>query len=335
MTLLPSVSVIICTHSPRPAVLARTLDSLRRQTLHADAWELLVVDNASPDPVAEPIVAWHPGGRVVREPALGLTHARLCGISSSRAGLLLFVDDDNVLAPDYLEQAIAIHRRLPMLGCFGAAVIEPEYEEEPAPELRPFMSMLALRSAVVSRWSNDPHDPFTPWGAGMAVIRQVAEAVAAATRSQPLKGSLDRKGDSLSSCGDDEFSWVACELGLGRGVFTELRLTHLIPSGRVRKDYLLRLAEGLAFSRIVLWHLHGHEGHVVRPLAPPGRLASLALAGQTRRLGSELLEYGRVLAQSRVHREFRRAKRRGEERARAFLAGGAAGSAGRGESGSP
>jgi glycosyltransferase involved in cell wall biosynthesis len=326
----PAVSVIICTHAPRGEVLARTIDGLRCQTLPVEAWELIVVDNSSPDPVVEAVVAWHPRGRIVREPALGLTHARLCGISSGRAGLLLFVDDDNVLAPDYLEQAVAIHRRLPMLGCFGAAVIEPEYEEEPAVQLRPFMSMLALRSAAVSRWSNDPHDPFTPWGAGLAVTRQVAEAVAAATGAQPLKGSLDRKGDSLSSCGDDEFSWVACESGWGRGVFTELRLTHLIPRGRVQKDYLLRLAEGLAFSRIVLWHLHGHEGHVVRPLAPPGRLAALALSGQTRRLGSEMLEYGRVLAQSRVQREFRRAKRRGEERARAFLAAGAAASADRG-----
>lgn len=329
----PAVSAIICTHSPRGDVLARTLDSLRRQTLPVESWELIVVDNASPDPVAESVIAWHPAGRVVSEPALGLTHARLRGISSACSGLLLFVDDDNVLAPDYLERAVAIHRRLPMLGCFGAGIIEPEYEQEPAPELQPFMSMLALRSAAVSRWSNDPHDSCTPWGAGLAVTRQVAEAVAAATRTQPLKGSLDRKGDSLTSCGDDEFSWVACEMGLGRGVFTELRLEHLIPRGRVQKDYLLRLAEGLAFSRIVLWHLHGHDGHVVRPLAPPGRLAALALSGQTRRLGSEVLEYGRVLAQSRVHREFRRAKRRGEERARAFLAGGTAAGGTRGAAG--
>ena len=50
-------------------------------------------------------ISWHPNGRHVREDELGLTPARLRGVAEAVAELLVFVDDDNILDPDYLEQA--------------------------------------------------------------------------------------------------------------------------------------------------------------------------------------------------------------------------------------
>ena len=282
-----------------------------------------MIDNASETPVEPGLLSWHPRGRVVREDRLGLTNARTRGIEESSGEVILFVDDDNILREDYLEQVLRIHARLPVLGCFGAAVIEPEYEEQPPTELLPFMSMLALRNAKESRWSNDPTDAFTPWGAGMVVTRRVAEAVAASVRTNPLNEHLDRKGTALNSCGDDEFSWVACAMGDGRGIFTELRLTHLIPRGRVQKEYLLRLAEGHAYSRTLLWHMHGEDRSVVRPLATWTQLVRLAAALDGRKLGSELMQYARLLAQDPTRREFRRASWRGMQRARQVISSGA------------
>lgn len=316
----PRLSVVVCTHDPRPDYLARTVDGLRRQSVAGTDWEFLIVDNASKTPVGRALAAWHPQGRVIREERLGLTNARLRGIADSSAPLILFVDDDNILREDYLEQVLRIHARLPMLGCFGAAVITPEYEEQPAVDMRPFMGMLALRDAKESRWSNDPNDPFTPWGAGLVVTRQVAETVAASVRGDPLKEQLGRTGKSLNSCEDDEFSWVACESGAGRGVFTELQLTHLIPKGRVQKDYLLRLAEGHAYSRTLLWQLHGEDRNVVRPLATFPQLVRLACALEVRKLGTEAMQYLRLLQLGPTRREFRRAAGRGMKRAREAIA---------------
>ena len=45
------ISVIICAHNPRPDSLRRVLDSLAAQTLSKERWELLIVDNASEDPL--------------------------------------------------------------------------------------------------------------------------------------------------------------------------------------------------------------------------------------------------------------------------------------------
>ena len=47
------ISVIICSHNPRVDFLLRTLDSLRQQTLSLQNWELLLVDNASSQSLAE------------------------------------------------------------------------------------------------------------------------------------------------------------------------------------------------------------------------------------------------------------------------------------------
>jgi glycosyltransferase involved in cell wall biosynthesis len=92
-------SVIICTHNPRPHYLPQVLEALRNQTLPLDRWELLLVDNASKEPLtaSSSDISWHPYGRHVREEKVGLSSARLCGMREASSDLCVFVDDDNVL----------------------------------------------------------------------------------------------------------------------------------------------------------------------------------------------------------------------------------------------
>ena len=151
-----SVSVILCTHNPRPDYLRRVLASLRGQTLPAEQWEFLLVDNASKQPLAEIWdISWHSRGKHIREDELGLTAARLRGIQESNGKLLVFVDDDNLLAPDFLEQATAISAQFPVLGVFGAGILEPEFEVQPPLKLRSRLNLLALRSAPSALWTNN------------------------------------------------------------------------------------------------------------------------------------------------------------------------------------
>jgi len=80
-----------------------------RKTLSTDNWELIVIDNASLSPLGSSLsLNWHPHARVVQEPELGLTPARVRGIQEAIGDSLVLVDDDNLLASDYRAQVIAV-----------------------------------------------------------------------------------------------------------------------------------------------------------------------------------------------------------------------------------
>src|SRR5689334_5910642 len=139
---IPRASVIVCTHNPRPVYLKAVLEALRLQVLPTSDWELLLVDNCSTNPLEDQTdLTWHPRGRVVRENKLGLTHARLRGINESKANLLVFVDDDNVLAADYLQIALQLAGHRPMLGIWSGH-IDLDFEVPPPEWTRQYWSFL-------------------------------------------------------------------------------------------------------------------------------------------------------------------------------------------------
>lgn len=254
------ISVIVPCHNSRRDFLGRALEGLRRQTLPTKDWELVVVDNASTVPLAGAVdLAWHPHGRVVREETLGLTPARLRGFRETGGEWIVMVDDDNVLAPDYLETALKLAEACPFLGAFGGS-LEPEFAQPPPAWTRPYWGCIAIRPVRRSVWSNDiDHWESTPSGAGMCVRRAVTERYARDLAANPLRNALDRTGQSLVSGGDLDLAWTACAMGLGMGLFKELSLTHLIPPERLTEDYLCRMHEGKGYTGVVLARLWGRQ----------------------------------------------------------------------------
>ena len=252
-----TTSVILCTHTPRPDYLCRVLASIRAQTLPAEQWEFLLIDNASKQPLAEMLdISWHSRGKRIREDELGLTPARLRGIRESSGELLVFVDDDNLLAADFLERAAAISAQFPVLGAFGAGILEPEFEVQPPPELRSNLNLLALRRLASALWTNKARDSeCKPWGAGLCVTRHVANFYRQFVAELGITAVLDRRGERLFSGGDDLFARVAAAAGLHFGVFPELQITHLIPAGRLNRHYLFRLIHDHALSHGVLAYM--------------------------------------------------------------------------------
>jgi hypothetical protein len=275
----PPVSVVVPCHNPRRDYLERVLTALRRQTLPADQWELLVVDNASDEQLsAWADLAWHARGRIVREETLGLTAARLRGFAETAGQLIVMVDDDNELRADYLEQAALLAREKPFLGVFGGLIV-PEFECEPAPWTRPYLGMLGVRDVPCSVWSNDiNHWPSTPIGAGLCVCRDVAVQYERLLEGAPLRKSLGRQGSSLVSGEDMDIAFTAVAMGYGMGVFQELKLTHLIPEGRLTDAYLFRLSEAIGYSAAILDALWGRSGHTEQGFPSTGALARHAVA---------------------------------------------------------
>lgn len=293
-----SLSVIICAHDPRAEYLTRTLTALSKQTLPMEEWELLLIDNASREPLADRFdISWHPRSRHIHESRLGLTAARMRGISESVGELLVCVDDDIELCIDYLADAARIARSHPFLGVFGAACIEAEFEVEPEPWSRPFLPMLALRSEADDIWGNDIKRGAKPYGAGLCIRRDVAEAFLRRVEDDPRRLALGRRGASMASCEDYDIAKMATESGGGFGIFASLRLKHLIAKERLTKDYLLRLQSGMGESHALLCYLwHG--------TTPTVSVDAPTLRQRVRRL----------IKGKNVYEEFRDAEREGQLR---------------------
>ena len=271
---MPDLTVIICAHSPRADYLNRVIGSLRHQTLPMSQWEFLLVDNASESLLAQSFdLSWHSNGRHVRENELGVTVARLRGIRESNSDLIVFVDDDNVLDPNYLSEALKIATEWPRLGIWGSGVITAEYEALPTEYVSTLTPYLALRHATKASWSNVfPCVEATPWGAGMCIRRIVATEYHKMNEDSRILIS-SRRGKKILLSGEDvEMSNVACSIGFGMGVFPELKLTHLITKERVSPQYLLKLFQGTSTSNLLL--AYKWKGNIPKsPLRPWGLLS--------------------------------------------------------------
>ncbi len=268
----PEISVVTCTHNPKPHYFQRLLDALRAQTLPTNQWELIVVDNRSDPPVEGRFdFAWHPHWRLVREESLGLTPARLTGIREASGEVLIFVDDDNVLDPDYLQEVTRIAAERPYLGAWSGQC-RGVFEEPPPEWTRRYWGNLVIREFNEDVWSNLPRLAATmPCGAGLCLRRETAVRYLAVNDAGERRVQFDRKGASLMSGGDNDLAACACDIGLGVGLISTLKLQHLISPGRLTEDYLARLAHGIHYSSVLL---DAERGIVRPPRSLAGRLAN-------------------------------------------------------------
>jgi glycosyltransferase involved in cell wall biosynthesis len=240
------------------------LTSLECQSMCVDRFEVIVVDNRSAIPLSQERLRFHRklNLRVVREPVLGLTQARCAGILEASSDLLVFLDDDNYFAPDYLEQAVAIAAREPGIGHFGGIAL-PLYEEPISSWQKKLMPYLGIRdygpepiTSRSNRWGE-----WEPIGAGMVCRRQICERFVDFVRRNELARLLGRKGAQLMSGEDSLFARVAVDADYACSYQPSLRLFHFIGRARMRMNVLARTLYGHGRSHVILEELSG------RPIA--------------------------------------------------------------------
>lgn len=117
----PALSVLVPTHG-RGATLANLLERLAGQTLAPDRFEVVVVDDGSPEPVRPDAAGLPFALTLLRQENAGPAAARNHGLEHCRAPLVLILNDDAVPAPDLLERHLAAHAEAPercaVLGTF-------------------------------------------------------------------------------------------------------------------------------------------------------------------------------------------------------------------------
>jgi GT2 family glycosyltransferase len=224
-----SLSVIVCTYNRRER-LERVLASLARQTLAPDRFEIIAVDDGSTDDtlgVLRRAEAQMPNLHLVLlNENRGLAQARNAGLQAASGDDLLFIDDDCVAAPDWVERMQhALHRSSIVAGAVAVGR---------TPYLALCHNVAQFGGFMPGRRSG--RAPFVA-GANMGIRREVLTA---------LGGFRD-----LRRCAEDtEFVLRAREAGWDAWFEPQARVVHL--HARNRLSDLLRYAAEHAQATILL-----------------------------------------------------------------------------------
>ncbi len=131
----PAISVLISTYE-RPDLLRECLESFAAQTLASEQFEVVVVDDGSASGDLDALLAEFTDRMQVtgvRIGHAGRSAAKNVAVMLARAPIVLFFDDDDRAAPDYLERHLAAHAAKPAPGVaiLGHTEWAPELELSP------------------------------------------------------------------------------------------------------------------------------------------------------------------------------------------------------------
>ncbi len=130
----PFLSVILCTHNGADR-LRKTFESLVRQTLGRDAFEIVLIDDGSSDGTRELVRAFEPELplRYSRQRHAGLASARNHGIFLARGAIVLFLEEGDVAHPGLLAAHRDAHRSFPdpCHAVVGQSELDPALASDP------------------------------------------------------------------------------------------------------------------------------------------------------------------------------------------------------------
>lgn len=207
------------------------------------AWEIVLVNNNSKDDtvsVAESF--WKSTGvnvplRIIQENKQGLIHARKTGIMSVQYDTIVFCDDDNFLAPDYLETAWKIMQAHPEVGILGGE--SKGYYTCPEPSWLPQMYAAYALGKQFSITGDITTTKGQVWGAGMVSQTKLMQEI-----FQEEFVTTGRSGKNLASGDDTEICYKAVLKGYRIFYDESLKLQHYITPPRLTWEYAIRLSKG-------------------------------------------------------------------------------------------
>jgi GT2 family glycosyltransferase len=122
----PRLSVVIPTHKRRGYVVD-TVDSLRRQTLPQDAFEVVVVCDGDYDGTEEALgnLSTPFPLKVLVQKQSGAGAARNLGVAASAAGIIVFLDDDILAEPELLAEHLEAQSDLRNRVVIGRLLPDP------------------------------------------------------------------------------------------------------------------------------------------------------------------------------------------------------------------
>ena len=241
------ISLIIATYN-RAEALIKALKSVVQQTLPAEQWECIVVNNNSTDQTTaqfSDFVSCHPGLNLVmvHEAQQGLSHARNCGIQASQGAIIAIIDDDERINPEFLSAYVKLFDQHPEAMSAGGRVIA-SYEESPRPK---WMSRFTEEPIANPMDYGDKVCEFPagriPAGGNMAFRREVFD------RFGFFNPELGRVGDRLIGGEESDLFERLSRAGAKCYYVPDAVMWHLIPARKLTREYFENLSYNIGVSQ--------------------------------------------------------------------------------------
>lgn len=130
----PLLSAVICTYNRAP-LLAGVLESLCRQSLPRECFEVVVINDGSADDTPQVVRSFADRLplRYLFQRNAGLAAAKNHGLFASRGDCVLFLDDDDIAAEALLEEHVQTHRQYPdaQYAVLGHTRLSPDIAAKP------------------------------------------------------------------------------------------------------------------------------------------------------------------------------------------------------------
>ena len=239
------LSVILCTYN-RDKYIYNVLRSIADNDYPHNLYEIVLVNNNSTDNTqaeCQHFQADYPDitFRYLVEPSQGLSYARNCGITNALGDLLVYVDDDATVNPQYLRTYADFFQHNPDAVAAGGPIL-PVYEtQEPSWMSHYTRQLITGKLYLGSHQREFPRGAF-PGGGNACYRKTVFDAVGL------FNVQLGRKGNSLIGAEEKDLFDKMTTRGMHFYYLPDAILYHIIPPHKLTPDYFQRLTYGIGVS---------------------------------------------------------------------------------------
>lgn len=239
------ISVIICTYN-RDKYIYNVLKSVADNDYPRDRYEIVLVNNNSTDNTESECKRFQTDYpdicfRYFVETQQGLSYARNCGIQNSNGDLLVYVDDDALVNPEYLQTYADFFVRNAHAVAAGGPII-PEYETQEPSWMSHYTRQLVTGKLYLGEKEREFPRGSYPGGGNSCYRKSVFDKIGL------FNVELGRKGNSLIGAEEKDLYDKMTTQGMKFFYLPTAILYHLIPEKKLTQDYFDRLTYGIGVS---------------------------------------------------------------------------------------
>ncbi len=251
---MKKISIIIATYNRWESLLV-TLRSVAAQSLPAELWECVVVNNNSTDETQQQAEAFAQAHadlniKVCFEARQGLSWARNCGIECSEGEIIAIIDDDEIINEGFAEAYVELFDAHPQVASAGGKII-PQYVGERPRWMSHYTELPIANPLDFGDVARSFPNGRIPGGGNMAIRRS------ALAQYGLFDVELGRSGKRLIGGEESDLFERLANGGEQCWYVPAAVMWHIIPPEKLTLDYFDRLTYNIGVSQRLRAEING------------------------------------------------------------------------------